>query len=468
MARDLSETDLELMKTLITSSEESLVESPRVLLVGSTGCGKTTLLHSLIGHNLVCTEESGMFLRLTPDDKMFSVYHGADTETRIANIFHDKEHSVVYCDCPGFCWNDPFQAVVNAYTFERLFKEPCKIKILLVMNVNELCCARGEMAKEAFDTVCKLVQDENGLQQSVGLVITQAEKNVDVFMMLNRLRCLKWQNNLVDYFLDSAEGKEKVFVFPRPEKPGSYDLFADRNRVIDFVINAPSMVNPEHGIVFNERATSMISELVKQFHSEIKKALIKYVAAISEISSPNEEAQQGASFELSMENVRKWVTVIEELKNACNLGLMEFCKCAQKTKELCDALSAPVSRVESIIPWINFKSTMKEIIPVKYSEKMDKFLDEVLENLSSVEETITEEALKMFESQPEYAEMQRKMENLVNEIKEKQKEEQKKLEEEIADIHPCPQPKVEIDDLIQDIVDKSLPSIKDIASLIPK
>ncbi len=78
----------------------------RVLVLGTTGSGKSLLVHALAGKNLIVSHtETGDGFKIDVENGLlpgFKVGHGISSATDITVSWYDQHSNLVYWDCPGF------------------------------------------------------------------------------------------------------------------------------------------------------------------------------------------------------------------------------------------------------------------------------------------------------------------------------------------------------------------------------
>lgn len=341
-------------------------DATRVLLVGTTGAGKSTFLHALAGIPLNCVR-SVCGPVLEPIEEIAAIGHSAVSMTSIPNMFVDKNNGLSYFDCPGFFDTSVAQRVVNAFAIDQLFSKPCKVKVLIVMNVAEMkAVERGAKAKEVFRLVSQLLPDIRDLEQSIGLVVTNTNEyfNADEFFYFlnsgDSTQAKAWgspatvcePNPVLRYF--SNEGREKVFEFPSAgSNLGPYTLFSqdDRDRVITSLKKSP-VINPQHNIVIDEKAQLWIYSVEQSFNKEI----------INNLSSLTNEISAAFRHALQLSSIENWIRDVKSLNAASQNGLKSFVECAN-TLNVSSSFSSQVKKIEDIVPWYEFVSSIKASAP---------------------------------------------------------------------------------------------------------
>jgi len=97
---------------------------------------------------------------------------------------------------------------------------------------------------------------------------------------LEYLRKSAWKNYLVEYFL--SEGRDKVFVFPKPIEEGPYELFTDKERVLKFLQTQP-VENPKHNVVVDLATLSCLMLLSGRYNEDISRKLVDFVGSIGKV-----------------------------------------------------------------------------------------------------------------------------------------------------------------------------------------
>ena len=153
-------------------------DSPRVLVLGTTGSGKSTLVQGLAGKPLGASspKKGRRTLGVLEADSLpgFVIGHGLGSETQLPNLFYDQPLGLLYCDCPGFMDSRGInQEVVNAFAINQLFEAQSPIKIVLALQESEFDGARGMEAVGQLNRLMTLVPDLAQLLKALVLVVTK-------------------------------------------------------------------------------------------------------------------------------------------------------------------------------------------------------------------------------------------------------------------------------------------------------
>ena len=264
LLRDIQATEKKVQEKMQCGRPDSI----RVLVLGTTGSGKSTLVHGLAGRPLEAN--SAKKGRRTLDVKGdpldgFSIGHGLGSETQVPNIWYDKQSNLIYCDCPGFMDSRGVgQEIVNAFAIDQLFASPSRIKILFAIQESDFEGARGMEAIDRLNKLLTLVPNVGQLNQALILMMT---KSSGAYSVQDKIEGLladtkeefsgQHKGSLeIDHLeapialLSSLSGnKDKAFSFPAPKKDGAYGLFEDQGKVIQGLGKMP-LVNARHNISF--------------------------------------------------------------------------------------------------------------------------------------------------------------------------------------------------------------------------
>lgn len=241
----------------------------RVLVVGTAGGGKSSLIHNLLGIPVFASKYEGSMV-VIPERMLdgIKISHDCNAGTTIPELVYDEKNEFIYCDCPGFFDpRGPEQEIINLFAIDQLFSHSdnvnSKIKIILVMSEGEFNGSRGAISKKVFFKVSKLLPKIEELKASIVFVLTKANKSVNMVELFRWL--LKgFDNDLVKFL---ASNQERLFTFfnPNEEDLGKEVSVKNRDRLINEIKESP-VLNPEHAINLTQNEKALVSKLARSFN----------------------------------------------------------------------------------------------------------------------------------------------------------------------------------------------------------
>jgi hypothetical protein len=241
-------------------------KTTRVLTLGITGSGKTTLIHALAGKKLIVKEGHGRIQLEAPKGQQLDgllIGHTALSATTSPTSWHDISSGLEYWDCPGFMdsrgWS---QDVINSFAIDQLFEAPSFIKTLLVIQESEITDSRGRDAFSRFEKLSRILPVSEDLYKSVSLVVTKSRGEFSPHELLKGIEGS--ESKLLKFFVDHPEC---VFSFPYPKKgfhENQYELFDDRENLIKKLKENPA-INPKHSIDLDDSSILPLVNMWKGF-----------------------------------------------------------------------------------------------------------------------------------------------------------------------------------------------------------
>lgn len=248
-----------------------------ILVVGNTGCGKSTLVHYVAGDysRIIAIEP------LNPNSVNFDIRDELDSErdrpilatesrTLIPVISTDENHNV-WMDCPGFgdTRNETVE-IATAFLIKRVIENASHIKIVLVSSYDSIINSRDD-----FDNLltrsAQLMNNVTRFENSISLVVTKAppfkirgRRYIDIFddniknttanFMIDHHSVLKTKRaahnkmQLIESLLGqntpTNEYYPKISVFWRPNEAGPFNkiekMIAGRRSIRESIINHSS------------------------------------------------------------------------------------------------------------------------------------------------------------------------------------------------------------------------------------
>ena len=265
----------------------------RVIILGNTGSGKSTLVHALGRRPLKVEEEgSDLFIQVEERHRIpeFIVRRGIEGGTQQPTSWFDPSTNLVFWDCPGFM--DPSgvsRDIETLFAVERLFTPPCNIKILLTIDKNAQQADRGQSIMKRLKNLRSFFTEEEQLQRAVSIVVTKQRplrngrgfpepstvfEEMGLFGIepdAERTRNLATATGItsqelewISSFLGYLRDNNRIFAFPEPLDAGSYnyDWFPSREIAITDLTSQP-ISNPTVNIFANfamDASTLLIME----------------------------------------------------------------------------------------------------------------------------------------------------------------------------------------------------------------
>jgi hypothetical protein len=280
---------------------DSLGHKTKVIVLGITGAGKSTVLHALAGKKLMVKRGAGKMEIHVPEDQRLgelSVGHMYRSETTLPVSWYD-ESDLFYWDCPGFMdTRGASQDIINAFAVDSLFSPPTRIKTLLIMQESEIT-NRGGGAFDRFHKLGQLLTDFVQLKQSLSLVITKG--GGEGFTPQQILEGVEGREHpLLAFFIANPD---RVFSFPKPPASADgheYTLFEDRDKLIR-ALKSPPVVNPKHSINLDPSAIVHVVGMMQKL-DDIGELLRNFSSSMQDEYRTKE-----------LEALRKWEVFVSEL-----------------------------------------------------------------------------------------------------------------------------------------------------------
>lgn len=254
---------------------EEVGNPTRVLVLGTTGSGKSTLVHGLSGKKLTAEEGIGSYKINVVGGVLpgFTIGHHLDSATTIPVSWYDRTSNLVYWDCPGFMDSrGERQEIINAFAVDQLFTSPSRIGILLAIQESDFEGARGMEVIKRFNKIISLIPNQEQLKRSLSLVVTKKidarftshEKLMGLLERSKKAKDVSQIEKAIDLLAFVVENPDRIFTFPEPRGKGEYNDFSDRRKLIDHLGGA-SIINPEHAFQLDDNVKILMFEMMNKF-----------------------------------------------------------------------------------------------------------------------------------------------------------------------------------------------------------
>ncbi|MBF0207427.1 MAG: hypothetical protein HQK53_11115 [Oligoflexia bacterium] len=298
-------------------SHQGVGTNRRVVVLGQTGNGKSTLINFLAGRNLTMEEIEGEGVarrNLVVDNPLpgFAFSHDINVGTRLpAAWFYqspgdgvnvDVSNNAVFWDCPGFGdTRGSIDQISNAFAINKILKYPSsdglplQIKIVLVIS-EELITERAEIFLGLLDRLTKLIPDYQQLQRSLVLVFSKHRQENDVRQQVieisaqvsagageaavgeggQRVAVTPQTTALLRYI--AAHANERIALFPMPEEveleqPGPFRHDDIREEILQKIAAASYMAEPESRISIEPEARELARNFANSINADITNML---------------------------------------------------------------------------------------------------------------------------------------------------------------------------------------------------
>lgn len=311
-----------------------LIDYAKVLIIGPEGSGKTTLIHLLAGDKLISSNEKYVDYELICPKTILIEYSIREYYLKtLPKVFIDHKNKITFIEFTDYSENkNNIQKIINAFVIHSVVKSVGKMKLLLALPEYEFFVHRGALAKEFLLAIESTIPDIENLLSGIALVITKSDKNYEPESFLNFLqgRGPEQKNLLIDHFLN--EGKNDIFMFPKPNKEGIYDEFLDYDKSIKILTN--NHINPSRISIFvDDDCKHMLITIVKLIEEKTRISIEKFKVEMQKVYENKRD----------LEEIQKVKYKMQLLLSAAKNGIDQFNKQAannfpNESKEITKAI----------------------------------------------------------------------------------------------------------------------------------
>lgn len=252
----------------------------KVLIIGVTGSGKSTLINGLSNKPLICKEiiEVKKYKNhpITKKNKVIDVEGNTDikighqqkSETTIPNF--SFANGINFMDCPGFeDSRGNVEEIVNSFFINFLFKD--KIKLLLLIPKSML---EADKQQKQFGYLVKKLRKILGsleaYKDSMAIVVTKVSKEKKEIKEILKYSLMDYNDTKtqekdrltdseIEMFMDIIES-QRMHIFPTPQKIGPIDR-GDIDYILKMLGECSFKKAEKVNIVVSSEAMNYVSEI---------------------------------------------------------------------------------------------------------------------------------------------------------------------------------------------------------------
>lgn len=272
-------TDLSLLQQSIAAAKkaidlnsEELLNGEKVILLGMTGSGKSTLTNFLMGNKLIIGEEG----KLDTQNPLTGSAIGHEIESKTTQPYLSLgPKNMVLCDCPGFeDSRGSGQDIIHAYAIQRLFSGKCKI--LLAVPETELTGRMTDFLRHLNQLTQVVPVDQ--LMGSLALVITKQgmvrgvkpRDNIKKLINAEANKLTEDVKKVLNYLTNEEKIENRIPYFPYPKNDeGEYDAPEARENILEALGNLNSMSNPKVTPFISDESKLMIINCAQELNEKI-------------------------------------------------------------------------------------------------------------------------------------------------------------------------------------------------------
>ena len=230
-------------------------QSKIILLLGSTGSGKTTIATLLMNKqlNIIKYKSEDGYEEIVLDLPGSGIGHTNKSETQYPKI-HAFGSDLVICDCPGFEDTEgEEQEILHSLELWKLLQKSHyqnKLKILIVASDENMKNEKGNYLQSKIYKRVENIFKGTSLKGSIGLVITKCYH-----------KGLSKNNYKNEPFIRRTFGEDNIFLFPLPNlKEKTYSVkYTDFHKLTQFISDSNSYLNnPNIHLDFNPSSKLML------------------------------------------------------------------------------------------------------------------------------------------------------------------------------------------------------------------
>ncbi len=305
----------------------------KVILVGDTGRGKTTLLHYLAGKNLDVKQvpnSTKYFLDVDPQNLLNGSTGPARTinsRTLFPSSWYDQPNNVVYWDCTGFKDSrGHVQEIANAFAIHQLFKSPTRVKVVVVAEENDADGGRGEVFLNLLKRISEVLPNSaqlNPPSQGISLVITKQRTDPSGLLqniadeLDNSNPPHQFRTGAVRDLVELLKSNNRNAALPEPTGLGAYPV-THRTGILASINAVQPIDNPRVNLVVSANARILARNYAQTLNDKIVN-LIRRVGSQAVVSYCNTQIDNHTG---SVRDLRTTLRTMEGYLDGFKTGLL--------------------------------------------------------------------------------------------------------------------------------------------------
>ncbi|XP_069673901.1 uncharacterized protein [Periplaneta americana] len=372
----------------------------RVLFVGNTGAGKSTLIQFIAGDN-----NSLISKEITRGDFVIEDGNRISNSTFLSHtilpeLIFDNEMNTYFYDCPGFSdTRSTCHDIASTYFLKKLVDSGGRVKIVLTVNYSSV---RRRVDRQDFFTViqhvAKFIRNVTRYRDGIALVVTKVDnlplRKGSVYVLVpddeiidgiatfltefkqhittvNAVDCNSRENvtDLIDALLVNDNGKyTRIAIFRRPDESGpltKIQLLKEGKSVIKTMIqdniHFVDIHEGDFGFTVSEKSRNIINDLKEAINQCITNSMHNIVQELKMYYQDKEE---------ELKDVREFVNEIDE-SIVCLTAMYTAISELRNPKRLVSIITQTLSSLQATIKmddiyiteqYINYLSFMQNIV----------------------------------------------------------------------------------------------------------
>lgn len=271
-----------------------------ILLIGSTGTGKSTLINYLNNVPLVCKKFGVKWvIDLESDNSSlpceFTISHSLKSSNPMLSSYTPPGNDFSYIEMPGFKENSDLDIeILNAFLVEKIIKNINDFKFLITLDYGDLLKGGENFLKTVNDFSDLLgifnKRDIENVQKSIGIIVTKVNNdgdsdiNMKIFLKNTTLEILEKgiNNDLIrkkdSTIIENLISNNQMELFSNPKQKVKLNDF-QRNQILSLI---DKMVYVDKELIkikpkIGSSQAKLLFSFVENYYSQIKLTVKKSI-----------------------------------------------------------------------------------------------------------------------------------------------------------------------------------------------